>query len=195
MATLYCFDFDGTLTHRDTMFAFLKFADKQRFQRYFLGLIPQFAFVKFGLTDPARVKLKFIASVLKNLSENEIHRLAQDFFQQKHNELLRPNALKFIQNLDLEKNKALMVTASLDFWARPFAEFLGLELVATRAKLNEGKFQGEIIGQNCNGAEKVHRIEEIYSPDLFEHTVAFGDTKGDLPMLSWAKEKHYRPFH
>lgn len=195
MAALFCFDFDGTLTRRDTMFAFLKFANKQRFQRYFLWLMPQFALVKLSLADPALVKLKFISLILKNFSENEIHDLARDFFQQKHNELLRPNAIKFIRSLDLEKNKGLMVTASLDFWARPFADFLGLELIATRAKFQNGKFQGEIIGKNCNGKEKVRRIEEIYSPNSFEHTVAFGDTKGDLPTLKWAKEQHYRPFH
>lgn len=194
MATLYCFDFDGTLTRRDTMFAFLKFASPKRFYQKFLWLIPQFSLVKMGLADPAKVKLNFIASVLINFSEAEIHQMAQAFFQQKHTELLRPNALQYIQSLDLHSDKGLMVTASLDFWAKPFADFLGLELLATKAKFQDGKFKREIIGENCNGPEKVRRIEERYSAEDFTHTIAFGDTSGDRAMLEWAKEKYYRYF-
>lgn len=195
MATLYCFDFDGTLTRRDTMFAFLYFAEAQRFKQTFLSMIPHFAMVKLGLVDPAAVKLKFIAQVLQDVPEEQIHRLAQDFFQQKHQELFRPKALNYLQNLDLKTNTGLMVTASLDFWAWPFAEFLGMELVATRSVFQEGFFRGQIIGKNCNGTEKVRRILERYPHHHFENIIAFGDTKGDRPMLEWANESHYRPFH
>ena len=43
---LYCFDFDGTLTKRDTMFAFLKFYEPKKFYISFIKHIPLFIMLK-----------------------------------------------------------------------------------------------------------------------------------------------------
>lgn len=88
-----------------------------------------------------------------------------------------------------------MVTASLDIWAAPFANRLQMELLATRAEYLDGKLTGRFIGANCNGEEKVHRLQKAVEGKKYDKVLAFGDTSGDKPMLQWATEGHYRFFH
>ena len=65
MRKLYCFDFDGTLTHKDTMFLYLKFYDATKYRIQFVKHIPLFILLKLKLADAEKVKKSFIASILK----------------------------------------------------------------------------------------------------------------------------------
>ncbi|NDD14077.1 MAG: hypothetical protein EB072_15905 [Betaproteobacteria bacterium] len=55
---------------------------------------------------------------------------------------------------------------------------------------------GKLLGPNCHGAEKVHRLQDW----LAKHTApeqdvvlhAYGDTRGDWPMLAMAQRAWYR---
>ena len=46
MKKLYLFDFDGTLTYKDTMVLFLKFYDPAKYSVQFLKHVPLFALLK-----------------------------------------------------------------------------------------------------------------------------------------------------
>ena len=88
-----------------------------------------------------------------------------------------------------------MVTASLDIWVKPFADYLKMNLLATKGEFIDGKFTGNFLGKNCNDDEKVNRIKMAILGRKFDKTIAFGDTAADRPMLNWADEGHYKFFH
>lgn len=195
MKKLYLFDFDGTLTYKDTMFLFLKFYNSKKFYVQFLRHTPLFVLLKMGLADAEKVKKSFISSVLKGERKTSIERKAQEFFEKFGNEVLRENALEFIKEIDHSQTRAYIVTASLDIWVKPFAENLNLNLLATHAEFKNDVFTGNFVGKNCNGDEKRCRIEKEFVGKKFDKTIAFGDTKGDRQMMAWADESHYRFFH
>lgn len=195
MKKLYLFDFDGTLTYRDTMFMFLKFYDSRRFYIGFIKHIPLFALMKIGLLNVERVKKSFIVSVLKDETEEAIEQKSQDFFNLFYPRIVRKNALEFIHNMDREKTEGYLITASLDVWTRPFAEKLGLKLLATEARFEGGKFTGHFKTKNNNGKEKALRIKTAIKDRKYDKIIAFGDTPGDRPMMEMADEAHYRFFH
>lgn len=145
--------------------------------------------------DAAKVKQAFISAFLKGKTKEELARAAQDFFDKKHHYLLRPEAVKFIQQLDLSHHRGYIVTASLDLWVKPFADHFNLQLIATRADFSNGRYTGNFVGKNCNGKEKVIRILKEIAGEKFDKTIAFGDTSADRPMLSWADESYYRYFN
>ena len=87
------------------------------------------------------------------------------------------------------------MTASLDIWAKPFAEKWKMDLVATQAHFENDIFTGKFSTKNCNGQEKVNRIKKLIEKETFDKIIAFGDTSGDREMLSWADEGFYRFFH
>ena len=195
MKKLYCFDFDGTLTYKDTMFLFLKFYDSGKYYSQFVKHLPLFILLKFKLMDAEKVKRSFISAVLKGEKQTKIHEKSKQFFAENYPVLFRENALDFINNIDRNKTESLIVTASLDIWVQPFADKFGMKLLATRADFQEGIFTGNFVGRNCNGPEKVSRIKEEIKNQKFDKTIAFGDTSGDKQMLNWANESHYRFFH
>lgn len=195
MKKLYCFDFDGTLTYKDTMFMYLKFYDSVKFRVQFIRHIPLFILLKLKLADTEKVKKSFIGSILKGQTQEKIEKKAKQFFEQHYPKIVRENAMDFINNIDRNNTQSLLVTASLDIWTKPFAEALQMQLVSTRAEFKGGVFTGNFIGKNCNGNEKLMRIKEEINNSKYDKIIAFGDTSGDKQMLKWANEGHYQFFH
>ncbi len=195
MKKLYCFDFDGTLTYKDTMFMYLKFYDSTKYRIQFLRHVPLFILLKLKLAETEKVKKSFIGSILKGQSQEKIEQKSKQFFEQHYPKIVRENALDFINNIDHNNTQSLLVTASLDIWVKPFAQALKMELVSTRAEFKNGVFTGNFVGKNCNGKEKLVRIKEEINDSKYHKIIAFGDTSGDRPMLKWANEGHYQFFH
>lgn len=195
MKKLYCFDFDGTLTTKDTMFLFFKFYNARKFRIQFLKYIPLFIFMKLKLLNVEKVKKSFVASILKGESRGNLEKKAQLFFEAFYPDIIRPNANDFLQKIDTENTDMIMVTASLDIWTKPFAEHWNMKLLATKAKYTNDVFTGKFETPNCNGKEKIVRIKTEIKDKKYDKIIAFGDTMGDRPMLEWANEGHYRFFH
>lgn len=195
MKKLNCFDFDGTLTYKDTMFLYLKFYNASKFRIQFIKHIPLFTLLKLNLLDAEKVKKSFISSILKGQNKSKIEKKTQEFFDQYYPEIFRENALDFIKNIDYSQTDCYIVSASLDIWVKPFAEKFKMNLIATKAEFKNEVFTGNFVGKNCNGPEKVNRIKEEISDKKYDKTIAFGDTSGDQQMLDWANEGQFKFFH
>lgn len=83
----------------------------------------------------------------------------------------------------------VLVTATNDFVAAPYAHALGFEhLVASGAQRSGECFSGEIDGELCHGAVKIERVEAwVAERGLswadFAHSVFYSDSASDLPLL------------
>ena len=195
MKKLYFFDFDGTLTHKDSMFLFLKFVNPSKYRIQFIKHLPLFVLLKLKLVEAETVKKSFVGSILTGKKKEKLEQLAQEFFDQSYPNLIRQNALDFIQNMDRVNTQSYMVTASLDIWTKPFADKFGMKLLATEAAYENDVFRGNFKTKNCNGREKLFRIKEEIVGIKYDKSIAFGDTSGDQQMLEWANENHYKFFH
>ena len=195
MKKLYCFDFDGTLTYKDTMFLYLKFYNASKFRMQFIKHIPLFTLLKLNLLDAEKVKKSFISSILKGQPTAKIEKKSQEFFDEYYPEIFRENALDFIKNIDYSQTDCYIVSASLDIWVKPFAEKFKMNLISTKAEFKNDILTGNFVGKNCNGLEKVNRIKQEISDKKYDKTIAFGDTSGDQQMLDWANEGQYKFFH
>lgn len=194
MKKLYCFDFDGTLTTKDTMFLFLKFYHREKFYVQFLKHLPLFILLKFKLLEAESVKRSLVSEVLKGEKKEVLEKKAQAFFTKYYPAIFRKNALDFIANIDAD-TESYIVTASLDIWVKPFAEQFRMKLIATEAEFKNGVFTGNFVTKNCNGIEKVNRIQQEIKGLKYDKIIAFGDTSGDRAMLSFANEGHFKFFH
>ena len=195
MKNLYCFDFDGTLTKHDTLFMFLKYFNQKRYYAQFIKHIPLFFLYKIRLVEAGRIKKSFIRSILHGASCEVLQNLANSFFKEKFTIICRESAVEFLEKLDREKNDCLLVSASLDIWVKPFADHFKMELVSTKAKFENNLFTGDFLTKNCNGKEKVYRIQKAIEGKKYKQIIAFGDSVGDREMLAWADVAHYRFFH
>lgn len=195
MKKIYCFDFDGTLTYKDTMFLFLKFYNRRRYWVQFIRHIPLFILLKINLLEAENVKRSFISSILKGEKKEKIETKAEAFFKTNFPRVFRPNALDFIQKIDRENTESYIVSASLDIWLKPFAKHFGMRLLCTETCFENEVFTGKFATPNCNGEEKVRRIKKALEGEKYDKIIAFGDTFGDKPMLNFANEGYYKFFH
>ena len=192
---LYIFDFDGTLTKKDTLFDFLKFSFPKVYFFNYLLFIPLFVVSKLKIIDAGFVKEMFISKFLKGKSYVEINQLAQNYFEKNHQELIYSKADEYIKSLS-NYNDKFIVSASVDFWIQPFADYYEMGLICTKAKYDEqGFYSGYFASPNCNYQEKRIRIEKEINLSLYDEIIAFGDTKGDAAMFEIASERYYQFFN
>lgn len=175
------------------MFLFLKYYNQRKFYFGFIFHIPLILLMKLKLVGVEKVKKSLIASILKNEKEAVLNEVASRFFNDYKSRIIRKSAMDFIQSMDRDA-VSYLVTASLDIWVRPFAAYFNFGLIATVAAYQKGIFTGNFLSPNCNGQEKVNRIKKEIDLSQYEKSIAFGDSSGDKPMLSWADESHFRFF-
>ena len=186
---LYLFDFDGTLTKKDTLFDFLRFYNPQKYFFILLIYIPSFILLKLGIKRAETVKRNLISSFLKGQSIEKLKSKSIQYFQVRKDKILRKNAIEFIEKLN-KNDRIVIVSASLDIWLEPFSEYFNALLICTNAEYDADIFTGNFTSPNCNYYEKKKRILEIINLDEYEEIFAFGDSKGDFEMFSLA-HKYY----
>ena len=187
MSALYLYDFDGTLTTKDSLFAFLKFATPRG--KYILAVVslaPLLVLAKLGLISKAEAKRKLISACLIGKSKTELSSLAIRFFKKiKDTPFFREKALVSIEN-NKGKGKIYIVSASVDIWMEAIAKNLGVGLICTQADFKNDIFSGNFKTPNCNYEEKPKRVLAEIDLNNFSEINYFGDSKGDMAMKSLA---------
>jgi phosphatidylglycerophosphatase C len=192
---IVAFDFDGTLTSRDSFIAFLRWqAGIGGFVARLVGLSPSVVAYVFN-RDRGRLKSRFARAFLGGLSQDEIAAEARRFAEAHARKLLRPDAMRSWKRWQGEGARMVIVTASPEVIIAPFARGLGADtLLGTRLEFDgAGKLTGRLDGANCRGAEKVRRLREVFGDDV-RLEAAYGDTGGDHEMLAIAEEQGMRVF-
>ncbi len=192
---LVAFDFDGTLTVKDSFMAFIAWrSGAPRFLLGMIQLIPA-ALAYLIHRDRGLIKKATVKIFLGGLDKKTLEASANEFAQVAAGKLLRPDALAAWKGWGSQGAERVIVTASPEILVAPFAKRLGAAgLIGTRLAFDEqDRVTGEFIGPNCRAAEKVVRLTEIYGPDL-HLAAAYGDTSGDTEMLAAAERKGYRVF-
>lgn len=189
------FDFDGTLTVRDSFMAFLRWrAGRLGYVRGMARLAPA-ALTYLLDRNRGRLKAAAVRQFLRGITRTELEAEAKRFAQQHATGLLRPDALRVWAEWREREAKMVIVTASPDILVAPFARGLAAHhLLGTRLAFDDqDRVTGLLDSPNCRGPEKVRRLSEVFGPDL-ELKAAYGDTRGDREMLAIAEEKGFRVF-
>src|SRR6185437_12600065 len=189
------FDFDGTLTSKDTLAQVLKFT-KGSF-RYYLGLIilsPVLIGYKLKVIPNQYAKEILLTYYLKGIPIEKFNTICKEFVEDKLPALFRKVALQEIRHHILNDTKVVIISASPENWILPWCQQYNIECIATKLAVKNGKITGKIAGKNCHGDEKVKNILKRYNLSNYNKIHAYGDTRGDLPMLSLATNKYYKPF-
>ena len=189
------FDFDGTMTSKDSMFEFIRFTHGGA--RLFVGLLrlsPQLIGFKLGKLDRKSAKEKLLSYFYKGYSQGRLEEWGAEFCEKRIPAILRPKALKRLQWHREQGNALYLITASLSIWTRAWAEQHGLQLLASEPAFEEELFSGQLSGKNCHGPQKVLRLEAALAGQRIEKSYAYGDSSGDRELLEWADEAAFKPF-
>ena len=190
------FDFDGTITTKDTFALFLRYyAGTIQWVCNILKLLPIFIAYGLRIIDRNTVKIHVIRKFFKNASVTDLDERAQRFAREVIPGLIRPLA-----QLELDRKKqhaeslyicSASITPYLQVWGRD--QNIG-NILATELEQNGSRYTGEIKGWNVWGEGKIRRIHSEFAPEIVHIKEAYGDSRGDRELLHAADVSHWRPF-
>lgn len=189
------FDFDGTITSRDSMIEFVKFAHGEvKFYQGIIFLSPILLALKLNLINNQKAKEKFIYHFFKHLNKQEIDSLSTRFLASL-DKIILANALEKIKWHKQNNHEVVIVSASIESYLIKWCQKHQLHLISTKLEFKNQILTGKFANNNCYGIEKVNRIKEEYDLDEFKNIYVYGNSKGDREMLNLGTHKFYKYFN
>ena len=192
--SVYAFDFDGTLTSRDSFIAFLAYSvGGARLAGYLFRLLPSFAALLLHRISLQRAKERLFSCCFRGMPLEEFDRLCASFAE-SHADILRSRGMDYLTRLCREQ-PVIIISASIKNYVEAFFRGLPLTVEATCPEVDQsGRLTGKFLGRNCKGQEKVLRLTGHYPDRQDYRLIAFGDSSGDRELLAFADEAHWKPF-
>lgn len=195
MSKIAFFDFDGTITHKDTLLEFIRFAKgNTAFWTGFILYSPFIVAYKLGIITNQVAKERILRHFFSRTSAAEFDRLCEEFAEKVIPGLIREKAIREIYKLKEEGAEVVIVSASAENWVSKWSNAHGLNCIATRMECADDVISGRINGRNCYGEEKVERIRKEFDLSQYKKIYCYGDTNGDWPMLKLGHVQFYKPF-
>jgi phosphatidylglycerophosphatase C len=178
------FDFDGTLTKRDTLLGYLRLVVGPRAVRRTL-VRNVGGFVRAARDRAARdvVKERVLAACLAGVPVERASAIADAYVPTIP---LRADVVAMLTDHREQGHELVVVSASPALYVRPAVARLGVTTVlATELEVVDGAFTGRFAGRNCRAEEKVTRLDAWLSGrDVELH--AYGNSPDDAAMLARA---------
>ncbi len=182
------FDFDGTLTVKDSFKEFIKFSCGSK--RLYLGIllnIHKIIAYKLGIYSNEKAKQSLFSSCFKGMSYRAFADYGNRFASQIDtmlNHRQHEHLKKHINNGDT----TYIVSASIREWIEPWSRQQGVSaVIATEIEIDSnGCLTGRFTTSNCHGQEKVNRLLETEPVRDSYCLYAYGDSPGDKQLLAFS---------
>lgn len=193
--TLAVFDFDKTITDRDSFNDFLIY--EFGIWRFVRSMVRNYElYASIIKKDNTSIKNYMLGTFFAGMKKQEFVGLCENYALCRLPAIIRNKALKCIRWHQQQGHEVIIVTASCDEWIRPWADQNGIyKILASKVQYRNGMITGKLEGRSCYGKEKVNRILEIF-PDRNNYIIyAYGDSNGDREMLKFSDHSYYRGFN
>lgn len=179
------FDFDGTLTSRDTLLPFLRLlVGRARVSRALAANMAGFARATRRRELRDVVKERVLSSCLAGQSSADVNEAALRYVPTI---ALRADVVTKLRAHQDEGHTVMVVSASPTIYVAPAVLRLGVDVVlATELEVIDGVLTGRFASRNCRAEEKVVRLDAwLAGRDVELH--AYGNSPDDAAMLARAQ--------
>ena len=190
------FDFDNTLTDRDSFLPFLFYARGLGSTFWRLGsLTPHFLAYLVHLYPREKVKEALLTRFFKGMSYEQMQNLGEAYAQHELDRFVKSEGLAKLRWHQSEGHYTLLVSAAPSFYLQAWGKRHGFQAtLATQIEMDANKqATGRLDGLNCWGPEKVTRLKQLLG-DKDYTLYAYGDSRGDQELLALADYPFYRSF-
>lgn len=189
------FDFDGTLSRRDTLIPFLaQFAGRARFARVCAQLGISGARRDVDLRDRDGMKERVLEGVVAGRSEDELWSRAHLYSRDLLVNQLRPEVLRRLDQHRDAGHEVVFVSASLVHYLEPLGRELGVDgVIAVELEAVDGTLTGRLARPNVRADQKSARLREWLGRDGGRggdvELWAYGNSSGDHALLAMADHR------
>ena len=187
------FDFDGTLTRRDTLLSFLSWScGRSALTQALAAAAPTALRARTGrLSDTAHPRDASKAVLLHRLLAGREQAWFEDRGEQFAATLtrrLRPDVMARLDWHREQGHELIIVSASLHTYLDHFARAHGFDhVIAVEMEVVDGVLSGALAGPNVRGPEKAVRLRRWLGDDADEAMLwAYGNSSGDRELLAMA---------
>jgi phosphatidylglycerophosphatase C len=194
---LAAFDFDGTISRRDTLVPFLaRAAGRARFAASWGRIGVSGARGRVALSERDDVKAEMIRLLLAERTESELRSLGERYARDLLSESLRPETVDRVRAHRDRGDTTLIVSASLIYYLEPMAELLGMDgVVGVEPEVRDGVLTGELVRPNVRAEQKVEQLTDwldAHGRSLESDRMwAYGNTSGDHALLAAARHRFW----
>ncbi|VXB13699.1 HAD-IB family hydrolase [Luteimonas sp. 9C] len=190
---LALFDFDGTLTTRETLPDFLRFATPPR--RLHLGtllfVLPVLAY-RLKLLPVSVLRALLVRYAFGGLPRTAVEEAGRRFAATVLPSLVRPEMQARLDAHRARGDTVVVVSGGFDVYLAPWCASQGVELLCSSLEHAGDRMTGRYAGPQCVAAEKVRRVRQRYDVARYREIHAHGDTHEDLALLALADQAIYR---
>jgi phosphatidylglycerophosphatase C len=190
------FDFDGTLTRRDTLLPFLvRSCGARAVARSVSRVAPTAARARLGrlegeLHHRDAVKESLLADLLAGREAAWLADAGRSYAATLPRRL-RPEMVGQLDWHRSEGHELIIVSAGLLAYLEPYGQAEGFDHVIAVGMEEgpDGRLTGRLTGPNVRGPEKAVRFADWFGPGRPEHLWAYGNSSGDLELLQLADSR------
>ena len=186
------FDFDGTLVTKDSLFDIaLFYFGSLRFIKGILFFSPFLFLHMTGLISKKNIKEIYLKIFFGEMNYNSFQNICESYSKNRIPHILDKWTFERLLFHRKNNHRIYIVTASPACWIEPWAITNGIDgVISTELIINDNYMSRVILGINCSGEQKVHRIMAEFPNIESKKIFAYGNSKDDLPMLSIADEAY-----
>lgn len=189
------FDFDGTITNRDSFIDFIIFYHGKLVTYFGLfRLLPTLLAYKVKLIPNWQAKEKVLTFFFRDEHLNSFQLRCNQYGTERIPQITRAKAIHTLEKHQKLGDDIYIVSASPENWLLAWCEKIQIKLIATKLEVVQDKLTGKLRDDNCYGPEKVARIRQEIDLSKYQEIYVYGDSAGDREMLRLADYAHYRPF-
>ena len=184
-----CFDLDGTITHRDTLFPLVLriLARRPPHLLRLLGVAP--AAIRFLVDrDRAALKQSLLRRTLRGMSREALRPLCASFVSDTIERGCFRDAKAMIRRHRDAGHYLVLMSASVDFYVPEFGRQLGFDhVISTGVRFDGDVLEGTLTTPNRRGEEKARCFAALVAERGDTDTFAYGNSDSDLPHLRLAR--------
>jgi phosphatidylglycerophosphatase C len=189
------FDFDGTLTTKDTLVPFLiHCVGWPRFLLNLPRILPWAILYLSRIINNEVTKQKTLTILLKGRTFYDIDKSAKSFAYAKLSKYIQPEIFAKLEYHKEHRHQVILVSANLAIYLRYWATMHKLdEVIGTEIEFINNIATGNLATSNCYGEHKVIRINEYLGEShlSFNYSYAYGNSKGDYELLDYVNEGYW----
>lgn len=191
------FDFDGTLSRRDTLVPFLaKVAGPARFASVCARLGLSGARGTVDIRNRDEVKEEMIRLLFARRSEDELRSRGELYARDLLSDALRPMVVDRLHRHRGLGHTTVIVSASLVYYLDPVAREFGIDgVIGVEPEVVDGRLTGALARPNVRAEEKSARLREwlgvAHEGPLGVPMWGYGNTSGDHALLEMSDRAYW----
>lgn len=186
------FDFDGTVTTKDTLVPFLFYvAGTWKFMLNLPYLTMVLAQYRLNIITNEQAKERALTILLKGYTFEYIDKLANSFV---HNSLRKYIKAEIFHKIEYHKehgHKVILISANLGIYLRHWVKQYHVDgVISTEIQFINNIATGKLATENCYGKQKVLRLKQylLSTKQKFDYSYGYGDSRGDYDLLDYVDE-------